>query len=263
MNEAMHGGASAGPACPEFEVLSRHADGELDAEQSAATRVHLGCCARCRAVAEQLQVAFSVSDPPREGRAHGDCLDEEHLVLFALGECGLDEVGAVTAHLAVCDGCVRAMAGLRGRVGAPAAIAVAVPASVQRRARDAFATPETVPAVPAHVASLARWRRALRAPVLIPAALAAGALLMVALRAPFDLPLGGGEERARSVLGESAPLRVTVAEAVVRSRPSRQSDIVTTLGRGTAARVAGIERDWYEVQIDGKRLGWVEREAFE
>ena len=40
-------------------------------------------------------------------------------------------------------------------------------------------------------------------------------------------------------------------------------EVVATVRRGTLVEVAGEERDWFEVRLDGGRPGWVEREAFE
>jgi len=143
-----------------------------------------------------------------------------------------------------------------------------VPPDVQQRARRALdeAMAELAPAAtaprPTRVAFLQRWRSALRVPVLVPAALAAGALFMVALHGPVGSGPPGGEQ-SRGVAPEKTRMRVTAVEAPVRSRPSRQSDLVATIRRGATVDVAGVERDWYEVHLDGGGRGWVEREAFE
>jgi uncharacterized protein YgiM (DUF1202 family) len=109
---------------------------------------------------------------------------------------------------------------------------------------------------------LDRLRGLLRVPVLVPAALAAGALLTVALQ-PGSMERPDSGELNRAVAPDSVRMRVTAVEATVRSRPSMQSETVATVHRGTIVEVAGGERDWYEVRLDSGPKGWVEREAFE
>ena len=74
--------------------------------------------------------------------------------------------------------------------------------------------------------------------------------------------LTGAGEQSRAVAPSAVKLRVTAVEASVRSRPSMQSEVVGTVRRGALVEVAGEERDWYQIRVDG-RPGWVEREAFE
>jgi len=85
---------------------------------------------------------------------------------------------------------------------------------------------------------------------------------MVALQ-PGRIDQAGSGERSRALAPSSVTLRVTAVQAAVRSRPSMQSEVVATVRRGTPVEIAGEERDWYEVRLDGGRPGWVEREAFE
>jgi hypothetical protein len=269
MTDARQHSESADPGCPDFELLSCFADGELDPQPAAALEAHLATCTRCAALSARLGVGLAAAHVRRAGEVRADCIDEERLVVYALGGDGNDAGSAIAAHLGGCDGCLIALTAVRQRLGALAAVDVSVPTHVQQRARLALesAMAELAPAVasprPARVAFLHRWRGALRIPVLVPAALAAGALVMVALHGP----LGSGStlpgEQSRAVAPDSARLRVTAVEAPVRSRPSRQSDLVTTVRRGVMVDVAGVERDWYEVHLDGGRQGWVEREAFE
>jgi len=260
---------SAGPGCPDFELLSYFADGELDLQPAAAVQAHLATCPRCAALSARLGVGFAAADVRRDGEVRADCIEAERLILYALGGDGIDAGRAIATHLGGCDSCLIALTGLRQRLGALAAVDVAVPTGVQQRARLALESalaelaPAAAPRRPARVAFFHRWRGALRVPVLVPAALAAGALVMVALHGPLHSGSALPGERSRAVPAESSRLRVTAVEAPVRSRPSRQSDLVTTVRRGATVDVAGIERDWYEVHLDGGRQGWVEREAFE
>ena len=70
-------------------------------------------------------------------------------------------------------------------------------------------------------------------------------------------------ERSRAIVPDTVKLRVNAAEAIVRGRPSMHSEVVATVQRGTTLEVAGEERGWYEVRLEGGRPGCVEREAFE
>lgn len=257
---------SAAPGCPDFELLSCFADGELEAQPAEAVAAHLASCGRCAALSARLGIGFAAAEARRDGAVRADCIDEERLVVYALGEPAGD---GIAAHLAGCDGCVTALTALRKRLGALPAVDTAVPADVHQRARIALEAamaelaPAAAPPRPARVLFFQRWREALRVPVLVPAALAAGALVMVALHGPLGSGSSVPGERSRAVAPDAATMRVTAVEAPVRSRPSNQSELVTTVRRGATVVVAGVERDWYEVQLDGGRQGWVEREAFE
>jgi hypothetical protein len=134
--------------------------------------------------------------------------------------------------------------------------------ALEAAVRDMAPVPERPAADPRRIVLLRRLRQRMRLPILVPAALAAGALLMVATRPPTTEQSGQGE-RSRAVAPDAVKLRVTAVEATVRSRPSMQSEVVATVHRGTVAEITGEERDWYEVRIDGGHPGWVEREAFE
>src|SRR5262249_57861149 len=102
-------------------------------------------------------------------------------------------------------------------------------------------------AEPRGMVLLHRLRERLRAPIVVPVALAAGALLMVGLQAGrMDQARSG--ERSRAIAPDAVRLRVTAVEATVRSRPSMQSDVVATVRRGTVVEIAGEERDWYEIR---------------
>jgi len=269
MTDARQPEVGAGATCPDFESLSCYADGELDAGPAAAIRAHVDQCARCATLARRLRAGFAADDARRDGGIGGSgCGSEESLVLYALGTLAGDERATLEGHLSECDACLSVMASLNRRLGVAPRVDIAVPADVQLRARHAIEAGLTglrplAADAPRSVALLHRARRLLRLPVLVPAALAAGALLAVALQPGWIGPTGSGE-RSRAVSpAASAKLRVTAVEATVRSRPSMQSEVVGTVRRGALVEVAGEERDWYEVRLDGGRPGWVEREAFE
>src|SRR5262249_44814510 len=117
------------------------------------------------------------------------------------------------------------------------------------------------PVVTPGAALLQRVLSWFRLSVLVPIVAGATALLVVALQPTRNEPTSVGE-RSRAVAPAATTLRVTAVEATVRSRPSMQSEVVGTVHRGALLEVAGEERDWYQIQVDG-RPGWVEREAFE
>jgi anti-sigma factor RsiW len=261
-----------GSACPDFESLSCYADGEVEPATAAALAAHVGGCAHCATLAARLREGLAADDARRDGGIGGSgCVGEEHLVVYATGGLSGAERAALHAHLGSCDACLSGLSHLQRRLSIAAAIATPVPTGVQQRARLAFETGIVSPAPvaerpryaqPGRVALLDRLRGMLRAPILVPAAVAAGALLTVSLQ-PGHLDQTSSGERSRAIAPETVKLRVSAVEATVRSRPSMQSEVVATVQRGAMLEVAGEERDWYEVRLEGGRPGWVEREAFE
>ena len=254
--------------CPDFEALSCYADGELDGAPAAAIAAHVEDCARCASLATRLREGFEADDARRDGGIGGSgCGGEEALILYASGGLRGSERGALDVHLSTCDACVTSVALLHRRLGV-GPVERAVPTAVQRRAEVALTAalgelaPRPQRSEPRGVVVLHRMRALLRMPVLVPAAMAAGALLTVALH-PGWIERAGSGERSRAVAPDTATRRITAVEATVRSRPSMQSEVVATVRRGTLMEVAGEERDWFEVRLDGGRPGWVEREAFE
>jgi anti-sigma factor RsiW len=273
MTDARHPAMGSGSACPDFESLSCYADGEAEPATAAALAAHVGLCAHCATLAARLRESLVTDDARRDGGIGGSgCVGEEHLVVYASGGLSGAERTALHAHLGGCDGCLRALAHLQRRLSMAAAIATPVPVGVQQRARLAFETGTVSPTLAAErprrvetgrVALLDRLRGLLRVPILVPAALAAGALLAVSLQ-PGQVDQNTSGERSRAIAPETVRLwRITAVEATVRSRPSMRSEVVATVQRGARLEVAGEERDWYEVRLEGGRPGWVEREAFE
>jgi hypothetical protein len=271
MTDARQPVSGAGTPCPDFESLSCYADGELEPALATGIAAHVDSCSHCATLAGRLREGLAPDDARPDGGIGGSgCAGEEHLVVYAAGGMNGAERAALHAHLGGCDPCVGALTVLHRRLSLAAMVDTPVPSGVQQRARLAFETGlrEFAPAAerpryvePRGAALLDRIRGLLRVPVLVPAALAAGALLTVALQP--GSPERGSGELSRAVAPDSARMRVTAVEATVRSRPSMQSDTVATVHRGTVVEVAGGERDWYEVRLDGGSKGWVEREAFE
>jgi anti-sigma factor RsiW len=257
----------AASTCPDFEVLSCFADGELEPSQATEVSAHVSTCARCAMLARHLREDFGVADVRRDGSVAGSgCAGEESLILYLRGEARSPEADAVERHLETCDACVSRLTVLYRRLGVDSAVDRSVPAEVRERSERALAI-EAARAARAHRAQrragLRRQRlnRLLRFPVLIPVAVAAGALMMVSIQEGW-IGSGFSVSHTRAVGGYDQ-LRVTVPEAPVRGQPSTRGDIVTTLPKGTVVTVTGEEHGWYRIALAGDRSGWVEREAFE
>ena len=269
MKDTRQPASGAAQRCPDFESLSCFADGELEPPAVADIAAHVAACSHCATLAARLREGFEADHAQQDGGIGGSgCAGEEHLVVYATRGMSGAERAMLDAHLGGCDACIRALTVMHRRLGIAAMVDSPVPAGVQQRARLAFEAGTLAPAAdsapyvePRGPALLDRLRGLLRVPVLVPAAVAAGALLTVAVQpGRVEQPSG---ERGRAVAPDTARLRVTAVEAIVRSRPSNQSEVVATVRRGTVMDVAGEERDWYEVRLESGRPGWVEREAFE
>ncbi len=269
-------GLGTAMACPDFEVLSCFADEELEAPTAAAVGVHLASCGRCTALAARLREGFDGDLSRREGGSGGSgCAGEERLVLYASSGLRGDERAAIAAHVSGCDACVGAMVQLHRRLRVLPEVATPIPAALAQRALAVLpaAMQELAPtarrgaavAVAAAPGLFERLRDWLRLPVLAPFAAAAAALALVVLAPrPDAAPVAAdGSERSRALPAAAVRLRVTAVEASVYQRPSGQSDVVAQVRRGAMVEVAGEERGWYEVRLDGGTAGWVGREAFE
>lgn len=276
MSDGHHPTEEVGRDCPDFEILSRFADDELETARADGVAAHLAACVRCGALAERLRDGFGAGNPLRGGGVGGSgCVGEERLVLYASAGAAADERADIAAHVGGCDVCVAALRRVRDRLRVHVEAPMPVPAVVQRRAEAVLAAAarelagEATPARSAQAAGhlagqgvFERLRGWLRVPVLIPAAAMGAALLLVSLgRLPTTGP--AGTENSRALPPASARLRVKVSEALVYSRPSGQSPVVATVRHGALLDVAGEERGWYEVRLDGGQSGWIVREAFE
>ncbi len=257
-------------ACPEFEDLSRFVDGELAADQSAHVGGHVGHCAWCAGLASMIRAYFEAAAASANETAGGStCSTTEMLVSYLTTGLTVSERGRIDSHVRACDQCVRTLTLLQRRLLSAEEIPAPVPASVMERA-TAVATPQRRHAKPAAglteawsaLSSVGRRLSAhIKLPALVPAALAAGALLVVAGEQNW-LNLAPPKELTRAVPVHRT-LRITAPEAIVRAQPSTRTEIVTTLSRGTTLEVAGLEKDWYRVVLPSGAEGWVERQAFE
>jgi len=273
MTDARQPAAGAG-ICPDFEVLSCFADGELEAAHGTAVEAHLAACRRCDGLAHKLREGFGAGEPQGDGGIGGSgCAGEETLLLYASGTLPGVEALTLAAHVGGCDPCVAALGRLQRRLRVLDETAAPIPPAVQRRAAAVLpdALRDLAPAAPARpqpqmarsAPSLGvRARAWLRPQILVPSAVAAAALFVVAIGQRPGAPPSGGE-RSRALPSRQVSLRVTVAEAPVHQRPSGQSEVIATVQRGTVISVAGEERGWYEVRLEGGTPGWVVREAFE
>jgi anti-sigma factor RsiW len=233
---------------------------------------HVEGCSHCGTLTARLREGLTPDDARRDGGIGGSgCVSEERLIVYAAGGLDGSERAALLSHLDGCDACISGLVMLHRRLALAPVIETPIPAGIQQRAQAALeaglrelapAAERPLPVEPRAVPLLSRVRELLRAPVLVPAALAAGALFMVAVQ-PGAHDQAGSGDRNRAIAPDTVKLRVTAIEATVRSRPSMQSETVATVSRGATVEVNGEERDWYQVRLDGGRQGWVEREAFE
>ncbi|MBX3028067.1 zf-HC2 domain-containing protein [bacterium] len=280
MTDLRETASGGGAPCPDFEVLSCFADGELSGPTAAEVTAHLGACPRCEAVTSRLREGFGAGEAGFGGGLGGSgCASEEQLVLYVSGALGGSDRAPIAAHVGGCDPCVASLAQLHRRLSVLGDVAAPIPADVVRRAQAvlpaalaelapaavptaAGARPHPALAREAGPSLLERLRAWLRVPVLAPLAVAATALFMVAVGSlPSTGPDGG--ERSRALPPSTVRLRVTADSTTMYSRPSGKSDPLGTVGRGATVAVAGEERGWYEVRLDDGRSGWILREAFE
>lgn len=279
MTDARQAASGRGEQCPDFEILSCFADGELTGADAEGVTGHVAACPRCDHLTARLREGFDGHEARADGGTGGSgCVGEERLVLYASGGMIGDARAIVDAHVAGCDPCVASIVQIHRRLSVLADVAAPIPAGVARRAQavlpGALADLEPLePAAPmprlqptlardAGPRLMERLRAWLQVPVLAPLAMAAIALFMVGIGfRPTTEP--AGTERSRALPPASVRLRVTAGETTLYSRPSGKSDAVATVARGATVEVAGEERDWYEVRLDDGRSGWIVREAFE
>jgi len=264
----MEGNTVRSNPCPDFEDLSCFIDEELDSPQCQVVRRHLESCDRCASLTARLQRSFDGATGGLDGGVSGShCSDEESLILYLTQGLSERERAAVETHLSRCDACVYGIALLRKRLRIEDSVDCAVPTALREKVRDlieagardlAEESREHAPAAWAHRV----WEaldRMLRLPVLVPAAVAAGALLVVGIQ---NQNAGSGSAGIRAVEQVSVA-RVTARRALVRDLPRATGEVVGELREGDQVQLAGEERDWYRVLLSNDRSGWVEREAFE
>jgi hypothetical protein len=174
-----------------------------------------------------------------------------------------EQMQALSRHLAVCDRCVEELRAASHRLALANEIAAPVPSELVARV-NADLRPR------ARVAPLERFRplvalrdwaaSTLRLPVLVPAALAALALIVVVPR--LQQWTSSDAELSRAVeLRQVA--RITVEAAAVHSARDTASPVLTTLVRGDRAVLNGEQDDWYRVELADGAEGWIERNAFD
>jgi hypothetical protein len=256
--------------CPDFEDLSRFVDGEVDGDRASQIGTHVRHCAWCAGLATMIRAYFEAAAASADSTAGGSsCGSNEMLVSYLTTGLSDAERHSIDTHVRGCDQCIRTLTLLQRRLLSSEEIPAPVPAFLVERATDA-ATPERAPVKPAAglaeawsaLSSVGRRLSAhIRLPALVPAAVAAGALLVVAGEHNWMKP-EPLKEMSRAVPSHRA-LRITAPEAVVRLQPNSRTEVVATLSRGTTIEVTSLEKDWYRVTLPGGAEGWVERQAFE
>jgi anti-sigma factor RsiW len=256
--------------CPDFEDLSRYVDGELEPTRSASIGAHLKQCAWCSGLQNMIEAWFESAAAAADGRAPGaTCTTTEMLVGYLTTGLTDAERRSIDGHVRSCDQCVQTLTLLQRRLLSAPEMAVPVPLGVQERAR---ATSQAGIRAAKPAAGLAEAWSALttvgrrlsahiRLPALVPAAVAAGALFVVAGQQVW-LNQEPARELSRAVPMDQS-LRVTLPQADVRSQPNMHADVVATLSRGTVLQISGEEREWLRVSLDNGKEGWIERRAFE
>lgn len=254
--------------CPDFEDLSCFVDDELAADRTATVGDHVAACARCAGLTARLRQGFGEARGAFDGAAgSARCTDEEELILYLTRGLSDADRQAVEAHLSRCDACVYGVSLLHRRLRIDETVDQPVPAALRARVRELIEAGgrdlagQSAPSAP--VDWLHRVRdgldRFLRLPVLVPVAVAAGALLVIGVQRDVGGPGSSGIRAVEQV----ADMRVTAARALVRELPRATGVVVAEVKAGDIVRVASEDRDWYRVILADQRSGWVEREAFE
>ena len=274
MNDTRHAipqtKADRSAACPDFEDLSRFVDGELDGDRAALMGTHIGHCAWCAGLTTMIRAYFEAAAASIDSTTgESSCGTSEMLVSYLTTGLSDAERHSIDDHVRGCDQCIRTLTLLQRRLLSADEIPAAVPAHLIDRA-TAAATPGQRPVKAAAglteawsaLTSVGRRLSAhIRLPALVPAAVAAGALLVVAGEHNWTQP-EAPKEMTRAVPSHRT-LRITAPEAIVRAQPNSRTEVVATLNRGTALEVTSLEKDWYRVTLPGGAEGWVERQAFE
>jgi anti-sigma factor RsiW len=253
--------------CPQFEELSRWADGELDGQRRENIEAHVGECLTCAQITRRMATVTTPTRVMAGGNMHApSCPGAETLVAYLTDALDAEARGAAEQHLNECDACLTALPLMRHSLARGAAAALSVPKSVQRRAMAAFGDAPAVALGHSWTRGvrqlLATARAALpslvRIPVLVPIAVAAVAVLMIATQHD-RLGVPGGMSRSLHVVQQR---RVTAMQALVRAQPSSHAAVVGTLHRGDRVEVRDEERVWLRVALGNGTEGWVERDAF-
>jgi hypothetical protein len=173
------------------------------------------------------------------------------------------EMQRLNEHVAACNDCIEELRAASYRLALANEIPVPVPAHIAAQTLPA-SQPRRRPEVTERAgvfAGLRDWLVAsIRLPVLVPAAVAALALIVVVPR--LQTPNESSEELSRAVeLRQIA--RITVDSAAVYTEHDRASGVIMTLSRGDRAVLVGEQDDWYRVALADGSEGWIERRAFD
>ena len=239
--------------CPGFEELSQFVDGEVEPSRRDEIRMHRLDCVRCAELIDRLSRSIDFPGGALTATERGaTCLAPEAAVAYLLEPAGAG-TDAIEAHLRQCSSCVEQVALIHRRLRRSSLLS------------DASAGPRSAPQSGAvQVGGSPRLRRAVtrltRLPVLMPTALAAGALLTVAVHSLWFGPPAG--DRMRS-LPRRHTVEVAAADVPLRSRPDAGAEVVALLNRGAVLEVRGEEPRWYRVVLEDGREGWIERHVCE
>jgi len=207
------------------------------------------------------------------------CPNDEFLAAALTTGVGTDEQQWFDAHLDTCDRCLDAVGAAMRRLRIGNEIPAVVPDAVRRRAAVAASAPapallpgphhpspsRPLPARPAAGEPATRSRAArgklaalLRSPMMIPAALAAGAVLAITTQNWMATEPPRSLTRSISVRQQA---RITANEAAVRRQPSGHAEVIATVTRGTLVDISAEERDWSHVTLPDGTEGWVDQGA--
>ena len=168
------------------------------------------------------------------------CPGDELLVAYAAAELDAADRDQVERHLAACDDCLETVRCIHARLAATAEGLLSPPAAIARKAGAASAAAPPTRRVPLP----------LRLPILIPASLAAGLLLVFASQSWLmpDAPL---RER-------SADIRRATRATSVWSRPSVRGDVVAQIVAGESVEVRHEDAGWCNIALGERGDGWIE-----
>lgn len=192
------------------------------------------------------------------------CPTCEYLVAYLEDDISPRERLDIDQHLQSCRDCVQFVRRALHRIRVAGTTGEAVPEQVRLAIR-----PVTVPLDTSHPAgaapqvkrpSLLDWFRQLldtfRAPLLIPIAAAAVALLVVA-RGP--LFTNGSATRGPG----AQVLQVTALEAELLEQPGLHGRTLASVRRGGTVTILGEQGAWFRVRLENGTEGWIDQHSFE
>lgn len=191
------------------------------------------------------------------------CPDQEGLIGYANGDLTDAEERRLDTHMAVCDRCLEEAHIVHARLHLTAAPLTVPPAAVVARAHAALA--HEAPRLRADVRATESARDTamgaiasmlLRLPVLIPAGLAVGALLVVAVQT-WLVPT------SQPVLLRSVQIQQITQETVVRAQPRTGAAVLAKLLPGDMVELRGEQSGWYRIVLPDGGDGWIEQRALE